>query len=193
MASTPFRRLIIDLRSQDTAKRSIREINAAFKQLTSSHGKPVEIMMRRVARHVEVMHIRPMIAELREKPRKRTWPDDYPIKYKSDIQRRKVMWLLNGKPYERSNKIVNGWGYKLKTKRGRISIEIENKVPEFKYVVGLIGTGTSRRSIRRYLKPMQPFHRITGWQPAHETVTKHIGEAKESAGNAVRKWLAENT
>ena len=191
MANTTVRRLLVDLRSADAARRSIKEINRAFADITT--GKASEVMLKKLARKVEIYYVRPMMAELREIPPSRTYPDDYPIEYKSDKQRRYVMWLLGGKPYERTNRIVNGWGYKLHTKRGRISVEVTNKVPESKFVVGLIGTGTSTRSIKRYLAPIQPFHVKTGWKPAHEIVTTYIAKAKEDSVATIKEWLQQSS
>lgn len=191
MANTVVRRVILDLSTADSAKRSIGEINKAFGDLTE--GKASEVMLKRVARRVEVFHIRPMMSELKEVPPKRTYPDDYPIEYKSEQQERFVRWLLGGKPYQRTNRIVNGWGYKVRIRRGRISIEVANKIPEFKFVVGLIGTGTSPRSIKRYLKPMQPFHMKTGWKPAHEIITEYVTRAKEDSVATIRQWLQQSS
>lgn len=184
----PFIRLVLDLRTADAAYKSLRDINKAF---NFAEGKATDVMLRRVARKVEVTYIKPMMRELTEVPPKRKYPDDYPLNFVSDLQRRYVMWLLGGKPYQRTNRIVNGWGYRVRTRRGRVSVEVANKIPEYKYVVGLIGTGTSSRSIKRYLKPMQPFHMITGWKPAHEIVTEYITKAKEDSVETVRKWLQQ--
>lgn len=189
MANTVVKRLIIDLRTADTTRRSLTEINNFFGNFGGETASSV--LLKRVARKIEIFHIRPMMLELKDKPRKRTYPDEYPIEYVSDKQERFVRALLGGKPYKRSNRIVNGWGYKIRVNRGRFSIEVANKIPEFKYVVGLIGTGTSRRSIKRYLKPMQPFHMITGWKPAHETITEYVTEAREDARETIREWLRE--
>lgn len=192
MANTSVRRVIIDIRDADSARRSIRELNRLFKNMTDGTSSPTEYMLRRLSRKIEVFYIKPLIAELRTAPPKRTYPDDYPVVYKSTKQRKYVMWLLDGQPYERQNNIVNGWGYKIKISRGKVSIKIDNDVPEFKYVVGLIGTGTSQRSIKRYLEPMQPYHAITGWKPAHEPITRYIQDAKEDSIATIKKWLTES-
>lgn len=185
-----MRKVVLDLRSEDTVKRSMKEVRQSFQTL---YGVDSDVILRKIARNIEVFYIRPMMNELRRTPPRRRYPIDYPVEYVSDRQRRYVMWLLDGKPYERTNKIVNAWGYKVKKGRGKISIEVFNKIPEFKYVVGLIGTGKSQRSIKRYLKPMQPFHAKTGWRPAHEIVEKYVSKARKSSAKTIRNWTQQSS
>ena len=187
---TTSRRIVIDLRSSKAVSKTQQRLQREL-GIRGSQGFFTEKMLRDLARKLEVFYIKPMLAELREAPSRRTYPKDYPIEFVSDVQRRYVMWLLGGKPYRRKNQIINAWGYKTRIRaNGSISFEVFNDAPHMKYVVGLIGMGKSRRSIKRYTKHIQPFHQKTGWKPAYEIVQQYIGEAQEDAVATVKEWLS---
>jgi hypothetical protein len=129
-----------------------------------------------------------MMRELRnQSPPERSYPQDYPIKFVSNKQRRFVMATLKGKPYKRTNSLSNGWYYRIRTSKSKISVTIGNRNNYAGYVVGKFGAGTSKRQMKRYIKPIQPFHSKTGWKPAYATVQKYLIKAQEDA-RAIAKF-----
>lgn len=141
---------------------------------------------------IEKKSLRPMLRKLRkEQPPKRKYPDDYPIEYKSERQRRKVFAILKGKPYKRTRGLKNGWYYKIRKGRGKISITVGNEKPYSRFVVGKFGLGNSARQKRRYVQMQQKFHRITGWTPAYFTIQKYLSKAKSTGTTFIQKWINE--
>lgn len=185
-----LRKVILDLRSASGVKRSLHDINKTFANV-SSYGTTSQYLLRLLTRYMSRHYFNPMLRELQETPPKRSYPDDYPITYVSPRQRRYVAWLLDGEPHERTNNIVKAWSYRIKQRRGKLSVEINNDIPESAYVVGNIGLGLSTRSIKRYTKPMQPFHKKTGWKPAHEIVRKYVTKAQEESSSVIQRWMSK--
>lgn len=139
-------------------------------------------------------HLRNMRRALkRQVPPRRKYPQDYPLEWTSEKQRKYVWgYILKGKPYTRKNKIQSGWKNKVSIRSNRIVVEMKNSYPESKFVVGLIGMGESKKSIKKYIKPIQRFHTITGWKPAYITVQKYINRAKEDGEKLAEEWFTKN-
>lgn len=143
---------------------------------------------RKYAERIRRRYLTPMMRELKNQtPPHRSYPQDYPIQYVSEKQRRFVMALLRGKPYKRTHGLSKGWYYRMRTSGSKISVTIGNRRNYAGYVIGKFGVGISKRQIKRYLKPMQPFHKKTGWKPAHKTVQKYLLNAQEDA-RAIAKY-----
>lgn len=171
-----------------TSSRSVK--NAI--EYTKSLGKTASISspetLHRYAERIRRRFLIPMMRELRDqKPPKRKYPEDYPIQFVSERQRRFVMATLRGKPYRRTNGLSKGWYYRMKIKGNKITVTIGNRKNYAGYVVGKFGVGVSKRQIRRYMKPMQPYHRQTGWKPAHVTIQKYLKKAKEDLIAAAKR------
>ena len=179
-------RVVLDLTSADSIKQAKDRIGSMYHYYRDRKSF-LEDMRSRLRRK----YVKKMLRELKEVPDKREYPDDYPIEFTSDKQRRFVMSKLNGKPYVRTNKIVNSWSVKFKNERGKLTLQVKNKAPEHIYVVGKVGFGVSRRSLRRYKRPIQQFHVKTGWQPAYEIIQKYQQKMEEEADDIIEEWLQE--
>jgi len=180
-------RILIDFRNPQALQRSLKNLsNLGSISVTERNRR-----LRKLSRHVEVFYVRPMIRELKKQPPKRMYPDQYPIEYTTEKQRRYVWWaiLSDGVPYEQTNEIVDSYEYKIKVRDGRVSIKIENTSESSKYVVGLIGLGKSQSSIRRYTRDIQEFNKITGYQPAYIPVQKYIARAEKKVNATIREWF----
>lgn len=177
-------RVLIDLRTEKGVVATQKRLRRTRDEISDSNK-----ILKKISRTVERKYMRPMMAELRKTPPSRSYPDEYPIQFTSDAQRKYVMMLLNGGPYDRTGNLPRGWFYRMRVRRSRfLSIKVANKYPESRYVVGDIGSGISQRAIRRYQKPIQAFHLKTGWKPAYEPVGKAIRLAKEEARDILQKW-----
>lgn len=90
------------------------------------------------------------------KLQKRPGPPKYPLRWKSQKQRRYVMAKLreeNKLPYPRTYRTIADWELEFTPKRGGITGEVELK---------------NDNPVARYLQgdDMQPYHIDTGWEPA---------------------------
>lgn len=185
-------RVIVDLSTYS----GITAAKAQLKTIYNTYKNPEGFLVK-FEKTLKAKYIRPMLRELKAYPNRRKWPADYPsgeLEWTSEAQRRFVMMKLRKEdnfPFERNNALKRGWNTKTKISAGKLSIRINNRRPESKYVVGLVGLGKSASSVRRYMRPMQRFHGITGWQPAYKTVQKYMGRAKEDAVATLKQWLAD--
>lgn len=150
----------------------------------------IDDLLQSVADAMEQNYVQPMMRELQQAPRKRKYPADYPIVFASLKQQRFVMAKLGGKPYVRKGDVQSGYAYSVKIVDNKVSFTLDNSSPESKYTVGTWGLGTSTTSIRRYTKTIQPFHAVTGWKPAYQTVQKWMLPAREEAVATIKQWLA---
>lgn len=185
MPKTYFRRTVLDLRDLKSTQETYKRLRASRNHINNSDS-----FLRGLRSRIISRYMRPMLRELREYPPRRKYPDDYPIEWTSLKQMRYVMgFVLKGKPYKRTGKLAAGWQYRVKIyKKSRISFHLKNDTDYSMFVKGRFGTGTSRRSIKRYIKPMQRFHMITGWQEAYDPVGKYIKRAKAYAIEETREW-----
>lgn len=91
----------------------------------------------------------------------------YPIEWTSEKQRR-AFFATNGFghgiPYRRTNKLKNSWKFFIVRTSEGVEMVVSNNVYYAKYVVG--GVRDSGDS----LKPIQQFHRNTGWLPVRNTI-----------------------
>lgn len=182
----PRAQIVIDVHNLASLKKSRQQ----FAKIRSYYADEKD-MLTAVSRKMETDYIEPMMRELRKKPRKRSYPSQYPIQFTSVKQRMYVMAHLKGKPYKRTNSLVNGFDYTLKIQDGTINFKLDNSDPKSRYVVGKWGMGRSSSSIRRYTKDIQRFHTITGWPPAYTTVQKYMIPAREEAIATIRDWFTK--
>lgn len=176
--------IILDLRDLEGLNRSIKHLDKI-----SRYYKDANQMLRDLGREIELQYIRPMMNELKDVPPRRKYPEDYPIRFTSDLQRRYVGWKLGGKPYQRRNRLIDAYGYKVRVYKRQLSVNVFNEWEGHKYVVGKIGLGRSKTSIRRYTKQIQEFHKTTGWSPAYKIVQKYHDKAKEFVRERATEWL----
>lgn len=104
--------------------------------------------------------LRDELAEQPGKPR-------YPLRWKSDRQRRYVMAMLrreNNLPYRRTGRLGKGWKVTIIGQGSGGLLQIENEVPYARFVQG---------------DDAQPFHLDTGWPQAAELVVKYRDLAEE--------------
>jgi len=126
------------------------------------------------------------------------------MRWKSAKQRRYVMMKLRAEgnlPRKRTFKLRQGWvsTVEVDTKNGAIKVTVENTAtsPDSRgrmtryqpFVSGDIGLGVSRRSMQRYDKPIQPFHKDRGWNPAAPIIQQYyalsIDKAEEFLGKII--------
>ena len=187
-----------------------RQINEAITILKGYEGILSELGSQ-IAPVIEVQlkakHIVPMLIKLRTYPEK----PKYPLKWKSEKQRRYVMMLLKRKAvdeghpddiaYRRTGKLKRGWRYELVTdkKTGSVKLKVWNDAESYdpikgittkyaRFVVGDIGLGVSQRSIERYRQPIQPFH-ADRWNPAFPTIQEAFQGMMTDAGRLYEQHL----
>jgi hypothetical protein len=186
------KKVVFDLRTVAGAKKSIRELEKLYgrKKVPSNRD------MMNIASEIEDELLKPMLQQfIDDVPPERTYPDDYPIEWTSDKQRKYVMgYVLNGKKHQRTNRLVKGWKYKLHVYNRKISLKIYNEEEESKFVFGKVGIGTSIRSIKRYSvgklgERPQRFHRITGWKLAYPLVQKTVLSVEASAKSKIMDYI----
>lgn len=106
--------------------------------------------------------------ELRDVPRKRKYPQDYPIEWTSEKQRR-AYFATNGFgkgiPYRRTGTMANSWQFFIAQEGSTSKFVIFNRASYSRYVVG-----TLAQNDRVAYGQIQRFHSITGWQKAKPTV-----------------------
>lgn len=200
--------IILDLRdakSFQKAKQQLMRLDAmnksggiqldAQKSTEGTSGQTMsDTQLREEVRRLQTRYVRPMLKELKTEPPHRKYPEDYPFDFTTDLQRRYVMSQLGGKNgggYKRKGSISKFWRANVTLKNGKISLRIRNTKKESLYVYGKVGMGRSASSIRRYLKPMQPAHRITGWTPAYITVQKWMKRAKRDAKLRIKDFIQD--
>lgn len=179
---------VLDIRNSRTASRTAKKIRDEILRFQRDETE----MTRDVERMIERDYLRPMLKELRKAPPRRMYPYDYPIEYVSDKQRRFVHAKLGGNPYKRTRNSAKGWKHRVKSEAGVISLKVWNKQGYTQFVRGTVGFGSSNRSMKRYISPIQPYHETTGWTPAYKIVQKYINEAKEEAQTYAEEWYRKN-
>lgn len=155
----------IDLTNMQTIKQTRSRLKSVVSKLSGLDNE-----LERIKKRIEAEVVKPMMFDLKDYPRPRQYPEDYPIQFVSDAQRKYVMAKLNGKPYQRTGAIRRGWRYKLYVTDGKIILKLGNKSKHAQYVQGLYGLGDRERHIKRYRKPIMPYHMKTGWQEAHPII-----------------------
>jgi hypothetical protein len=69
-----------------------------------------------------------------------------------------------------------------------VLLDLTNREPSTRYVVGDWGLGVSKTQQRRYLRPIQPYHRKF-WQPAQEVVNENMQGFKEETQKILTDWF----
>jgi hypothetical protein len=127
-----------------------------------------------VARDTE----RGMLGELQAPVPKRSFPADYPIEWTSERQRR-AYFASNGFgagiPYQRTGQLQESWQW-----RESIADEVYDMSIETEWLNARFVVGTLSQDMDEAQRPMQRFHRITGWQPAGVTVWQWFGRARDA-------------
>lgn len=133
-------------------------INAINEQIAETPA----LMARAYTRAASRLKSR-MLDELRTMP----GPPHYPLRWKSERQRRYVMWLLksqNNLPYQRTGELSRAWEVNIASSEDGGSITVENDTPYAQFVQG---------------DSAQPFHLDTGWPQAAPIISKYAEEAEE--------------
>lgn len=121
-----------------------------------------------------------MLDELGYEPRVRRWPQDYPgrrLPFVSERQRR-WYWANIGRPYKRTHHLSRNWRSHVRYMGGRIETVVENPSRAAPFVYGSLAQANS-------LRFQQPFHAVTGWQPAKPTVDYWLNVAAENYRQAM--------
>lgn len=142
---------------------TINDFRAIDQQITA-----VEHLQTRVTTAVERVHARnqaPFLRALQVEPRRRRYPQEYPLEWTSEKQR-KAYWASNGFgkgiPYRRSGRLSKSWQLFLLPTANGVTINVRNSARYSHYVVG--------RLRQRGRNPQQRFHIQTGWQKASLTM-----------------------
>ncbi len=178
------RSVIVKLRTEKDVESAINEIKKMRNTYSLDANKT-----KQLAQRIRDKFMKPMLKKLQDIPPRRNYPDDYPLEWTSEKQRKYVMgFVLKGKPYQRSGDTARKWKYRVTTRNNKIEMKIENRSPHSKFVYGDIGMrrGASREL---YLKPKQRFHTITGWPSAYEIIQDAVKEAKKDARQKISNWI----
>lgn len=161
---------------------------------------------RQIAEEITSRFLLPMLDELKQYPPRKL---GMKINWTSPNQRKYVMMLLRAQAiergienptgrdlaYERTGELGRKWQAVAEVSTGQKGIirlrtwndakrydPIKKKSREYeRFVQGGIGTGLSRRSIRRYEKPIQQFHTDREWPVAYPIIQRYYREAREFA------------
>lgn len=153
------------------ANADTRGLDNAIKEINRI-GKIVEVAGNKVTDSITPG----LLAELGQQPPRRSYPNQYPIEWTSDKQRKAYFatdGFSKGIPYNRSGVLVTSWVIVGKRIGNGYAIVVENKLPASRYVVG-----TLAKDLKRASAPQQLFHKITGWQLATIPVHKWMEIAK---------------
>ena len=127
----------------------------------------------------------PLLNELRYTPRK----VKYPIEWISERQR-KAFFATNGFgggiPYRRTGRAKNSWYVKNATTKNGYRLSVGSTWDGAQFVYGTLNF----RSTREALRPMQKFHRNTGWVPVSETVAFWIDAMEETFEKEFRNGIS---
>ena len=141
-----------------------------LQQVHAVAGERIETYARR--------EVRPFVSQqvdktLRQEPRVRQYPNDYPLEWASEKQRKYVMAKLrreNNLPYRRTHDFVHAWHVTADYTRGLSSIVIYNDAetddgqPLEQYVTG---------------RRQQPYHHITGWPSSGSVIQVIVLETED--------------
>lgn len=181
-------------------RKSINKMLQETKQIEKSLRRVGREEMPRITRAVDTRILRFLVARLQVYPGRQL---GMKIRWKSERQRRYVMMLLTemareqGREpgdiaYRRTRNLANGWKALAiwDPQKGVVKIMVENTaetrdrrtgrmVRYHRFVQGDIGLGESKRSLQRYIKPIQPFHHDRGWQPAYPLIQEFVKKAQQ--------------
>lgn len=152
--------------------------------------------IEKLATEIESKYTKPLLAKLKTYPpvRDRTRR----VRWDSDKQRRFVMMLWSkgmiSLPYIRTGKLAAGWKvdvnlkWSRQAKLGILRIVVTNDENYANYVMGDYGLGETAKTMTQYLKPMQPFHKDTGWQPAFPPIQEAFKGIKQTVSTTLTAW-----
>ncbi len=109
-----------------------------------------------------IQEIKPeLLDELQDKPPKRDYPEDYPIEWTSEKQK-KAFFASDGFgagiPTERTDSMINSWEIFGEVVKGSFNIVVRNTKDWSKFIVGSLA-----KTVSRAARFQQNFHAITGW------------------------------
>lgn len=148
---------------------------------------------KRIAQKINREILKPLEQKVKEDRPPVRLPGDK-VNWKSPRQRKLVMMQYRKAgiepPYPRTDKMVNSFeaNAEVNASGTRISVNIENTDPKAPYVLGEFGVGKSASSIRRYEKPIQPFHKER-WEPAYKKVQPAIEASQEMYEEEISEWV----
>lgn len=171
-------------------------VNTQFIEDTLRFADEFEGLVQEAGREIMDPIIPQMLEELRQYP----GPPNYPIKWTSAKQRKKVMILLRqqaiergdfvigprgGKVvtdlrYQRTGKFGEGWSAEVIVKGTTVIMKVGNPFMATEFIVGTLNF----RSLNEARLPQQPFH-ADRWQLAAETVRKYFLIAENDMRGAV--------
>jgi hypothetical protein len=143
-------------------------------------GAAVTRSLINIATALEIDVLAPLIVKLKKTPPEPVHPP--PTFFVSLAQRNYVMMLIRKKIWTgRTGALQMGWQgvvYKRGGASGGVIMNVWNNRPYHKFVQGRVGMARTRSEMRALTKPMQPFHRKTGWKPAAPMIKKAVLKAE---------------
>lgn len=188
--------VIVDVSDPQTVREAIDYFEERAKLVRASEEK----VAQETAAGIRNIHIPQMLAILRTYPPKR----DKNKKVRWTSPRQKAAYFVTngfgqGIPYHRTGRLGAGWKSIVKVtivaRQVRLIVKTWNDAlspwkqkPYVRYVMGDFGSGSSRFSVARYMKPMQGFHQDTGWQPAYKDILFFYGRIRDYSRENYKRY-----
>lgn len=138
-----------------TYQQTLKPDQSAFDAIADGLREAPNLMATAVRREIPRIRRR-ALKKLHQEPPRRSYPNDYPLKWTNDKQRRKYFatnGFGRGIPYRRTGKLVEAWEVKVQISGDDGTITVENSSPSAQFVIG---------------DRQQQFHRNTGWYQADD-------------------------
>lgn len=135
-----------------------------------------------LADYYQEEYIDPLVDKLKKYPRTRDRSKK--VDWASEDQKKYMMWMWRKNriklPHRRTKKLQKGWEGEVTydDQEQQISIEIKNTNPRSQYVVGKVGFSKAISDIKKYEKPIQPFHKKL-WKPAHAVIQPVVEKIRQ--------------
>jgi hypothetical protein len=182
-----IKKININLEDLESISISAKQIGTYINQIKNPSKKSMDAVKDFIEENIVNVEIK----NVKRYPKKRRYPDQYPLIFASDKQQKFVMGVIlkNKFAYRRTGRLSRAWKTTVHTDKNKIKIGIGNNYKNSKFIIGIFGIGKSMTSIKRYTKPMQKFHKVTGWQPAYKSSNAIHTKIMENSKELLEIWL----
>lgn len=143
-------------------------------------------VVARIAEDVREDYAETITRRLSDEPPRRQYPNDYPLEWESERQRR-AYFATNGFgkgiPYTRTGALAKGWQVVLEQQPGSFQIVVINRSSAARYVYGSLAQDGQRYQ--------QRFHAKTGWPTAAPIIGVYIEAMLTDFAERFRQELAD--